>query len=73
MFYFGCAWGARVGHLTRNPKVEGSNPATCSKKEEMEKKVLLKIKTFGTCGLYYKNILTIVSDYRNWRLYYKCV
>jgi hypothetical protein len=24
------------------------------------------------CGLYYKNNLTIVSDDRKWRLYYKC-
>ncbi len=25
-----------------------------------------------TSGLYYKNIFTIVSDDRKWRLYYKC-
>jgi hypothetical protein len=25
-----------------------------------------------TCGLYYKHILTIVSDDHKWRLYYKC-
>ncbi len=24
------------------------------------------------CGLYYKHILTIVSDDRKWRQYYKC-
>ncbi len=29
------------------------------------------LKSF-TSGLYYKNILTIVSDNRKWRLYYKC-
>jgi hypothetical protein len=28
---------------------------------------------FGICGLYYKHILTSVSDDPKWHLYYKCV
>jgi hypothetical protein len=34
-----------------------------------------EVSTFekkSSCGLYYKHILTIVSDDRKWRLYYKC-
>ncbi len=30
------------------------------------------INNIGPCGLYYKHILTIVSDNHKWRLYYKC-
>ncbi len=33
-----CMRDTVVEHFTQNPKVEGSNPATCSKKEETEKK-----------------------------------
>ncbi len=29
-------------------------------------------RTEQTCGLYYKHILTIISDDRKWHLYYKC-
>ncbi len=31
-----------------------------------------KFNNIGPCGLYYKNILTILSDDRKWCLYYKC-
>ncbi len=30
-------------------------------------------KIIQICGLYYKHILTIISDDRKWHLYYKCV
>ncbi len=36
--------------------------------------IVTLVKTSGgkTCGLYYENILTIVSDDHKLRLYYKC-
>ncbi len=36
-------------------------------------KKLLNVGPEGVSGLYYKNIMTIVSDDCKWSLYYKCV